>query len=317
MNHLPALHDIEAAASRISSVIHRTPIFTSRYFDEQTNGSIFFKCENFQRTGSFKFRGASNAVLSLDEKTAKKGVATHSSGNHGQAVARAAQLRGIPATIVMPAYAPDIKKRAVRGYGATIVECQNSLQSREETLQQVLEQTGATFIHPYNQIEVICGQGTCAMELLDELPDLDTIITPVGGGGLLSGTAIYTKSIKPHITVIGAEPAEADDACRSFRAGRHITDGNRETVADGLRATLGPLTFTVIHSTADAIVTVSEEAIIHAMRTVWERLNIIIEPSCAVPVAALLERAMDTEGKRIGVILTGGNLDLDRLPWQK
>lgn len=315
-NKIPSLNDIREAARRIEPYAHKTPVFTSRYYNQLTGGEIFFKCENFQRVGAFKFRGACNAVFKLSEEEAKRGVATHSSGNHAQALSLAAKLRGIPAHIVMPENAPEVKKRAVKGYGARITFCEPTLEARETALQKVTDQTGACFIHPYNHRDIIAGQGTAALELLDEIPDLDLILAPVGGGGLLSGTAITAEEIKPGIQVIGCEPELADDAYRSFKSGKLIKINQTDTVADGLRTSLGDLTFEVIMKYVDDIVTVSETSIIRDMRTFWERMNMIIETSCAVPVSAIVDRKLNTGGKKIGVIITGGNVDLDKLPWQ-
>lgn len=314
---IPSIEDIQQAHQRIQKHIHPTPILTSRLINAQAGGELFFKCENFQKAGAFKFRGASNAVFSLSEKQARQGVATHSSGNHAQAVALAAKKRGIPAHIVMPENAPVVKKRAVADYGGQITECKPTLDAREKTLEQLVEKTGATFIHPYNDPRIIAGQGTAAMELLEEVKDLDMILTPVGGGGLLSGTAITMKNLHPSGQVTGTEPKQADDAYRSFKAGKLIPVTDPDTVADGLRTSLGPLTFSIISRYADDIVTVSEDSIIKAMRLIWERMNIIIEPSSAVPLAAILEQSIDVEGLKAGIIISGGNVDLEHLPWQK
>lgn len=311
----PTFDDIKKAHQRIAEHAHRTLVLNSKQVDQKTGGRIFFKCENFQKVGAFKFRGASNAIFSLSEEDAKNGVATHSSGNHAQAVALAAKMRGIPAYVVMPDNAPKVKVKAVQSYGAEITFCESTLEARESTLEQVVEKTGATFIHPYNDARIIAGQGTSALELLEDHPDLDIIITPVGGGGLLSGTALAAKSIKPGITVIGAEPANADDAYRSFKAGELIPVKNPDTIADGLRTSLGKLPFSIITEHVDDIVTVPEESIAEAMRYVWERLNMIIEASCAVPVAAVFDGKVDVKGKKVGIIITGGNVDLDNLPW--
>lgn len=313
---IPSLNDIQEAARRIEPYAHKTPVFTSRYYNQLTGGEIFFKCENFQRVGAFKFRGACNAVFKLSEEEAKRGVATHSSGNHAQALSLAAKIRGIPAHIVMPKNAPEVKKRAVKGYGARITFCEPTLDARETTLQKVIDQTGSCFIHPYNNQDIIAGQGTAALELLDENPDLDTVLVPVGGGGLLSGTAIAAKNIKSNIQVIGCEPEMADDAYRSFKSGKLIKINQTDTIADGLRTSLGDLTFEVIMKYVDDIVTVSESSIIRDMRTFWERMNMIIETSCAVPVSVIADSKIETKGKKIGVIITGGNVDLDKLPWQ-
>jgi threonine dehydratase len=283
--------------------------------NELVGAELFCKCENFQKAGAFKFRGACNAVFSLSDEEARYGVATHSSGNHAAAVALAARLRGIPAHIVMPDNAPAVKKAAVAGYGGTIVYCAPTLAARESTLERVVRETGATFIHPYNDARVIAGQGTAALELLRDVSDLDVIMAPVGGGGLLSGTAIVTVALAPSTQVIAAEPEAADDAYRSLQAGKILPALDPRTVADGLRTSLGELTFAVIQRHVQQIVTVSEAAIIQAMRHVWERMKILIEPSAAVPIGVLLEKKIDLTGKRIGVLLSGGNTDLDRLPW--
>jgi threonine dehydratase len=314
MTH-PTLIEIQQAAERIKPYIHRTPVFTSSSLNHMVQADLFFKCENFQKAGAFKFRGACNAVLSLSESEARRGVATHSSGNHAAALALAAQRRGIPAFIVMPKTAPEVKKAAVAGYGGKIVFCEPTLAAREATLAKIVEETGATFIHPYNDPRVIAGQGTAALELLAEVPKLDIIMTPVGGGGLLSGTAIVTSELSPTTQIIGAEPEGADDAYRSLQEGRIVPSIQPRTIADGLLTSLGDLTFSILQKYVQKIVTVSEKAIITGMRHVWERMKIIIEPSAAVPVGVLFERKIDLTGKRIGIILSGGNVDLDRLPW--
>ena len=309
------LDRIRAAHERIRPYIHRTPVLASSRLDETSGASLFFKCENFQKIGAFKARGATNAVFSLDNKVAERGVATHSSGNHGAAVARAARLRGVPAQIVMPSNSAKVKIRAVEGYGAHVVFCEPTEEAREITCAEVIKRTGATLIHSFENQDVIAGQGTAAVELLEDVPDLDLLMCPVGGGGLLSGTAIAAKSIQPTIKVIAAEPANADDAAQSFRAGRRLVTEKKLTVADGLRTNIGEPNFAIVQSYVDDIVTVSEEAIISAMRTTWETMKIVIEPSAAVPYAAIAERIIDVEGKRVGIILTGGNVDLDALPW--
>ena len=310
----PAL-DIAAvrqAAERIAGVVHRTPVMRSRYFDETTGATVFFKCENFQKVGAFKFRGATNAVLSLPEEEARRGVVTHSSGNHAQALALAARMRDIPATIVMPRNAPAVKCAAVAGYGAEIVECEPTVRAREETAAEVVRRTGGVFIHPYNDPRIIAGQGTAALELLDEVPDLDVILAPVGGGGLLSGTAITGKATRPGVQVLGAEPTGADDAQRSLAAGRILPSDHPQTIADGLRTSLGELTFDIIRRLVDEIITVDDAATMRAMRQVWERMKIVVEPSAAVPVAVLLENArIALRAKRVGIILGGGNVDAD------
>jgi threonine dehydratase len=316
-NGIPTFQDIKDAVSRIAPYANRTPVLTSRTLNNQTGGEIFFKCENFQRAGAFKFRGACNSVYSLSDSDAARGVATHSSGNHGQALALAAQMRGIPSYVVMPENSPTVKLNAVQGYGAKVIRCESNQKAREETLQQVVDETGARFIHPYDNENVIAGQGTCAHELLSDYPDLDIIMAPVGGGGLISGTSITAKQLRPDIQVIGTEPEMADDAYQSLKKGTIQRFDTTKTVADGLRTTLSDRTFTIIQNNVDEILTVSEESIIRAMRTIWERMNIIIETSCSVPVAAILEKKIDITGRKVGVILTGGNVDLDHLPWQK
>lgn len=313
---IPSISDIKAAKKRIKPYANRTPILTSRTLNERTGGEIFFKCENFQRAGAFKFRGACNSVFSLSDEEAKKGVATHSSGNHGQALALAAKMRGIPAYIVMPENSPSVKFNAVKEYGATVIRCESNQAAREATLEDVTNETGALFIHPYDNKNVISGQGTCALEIFEDYPELDIILAPVGGGGLLSGTSITTKALSPATRVIGTEPEKADDAYQSFKAGSIQRFDTTQTIADGLRTTLSERTFSIINQNVDDIVTVSDEAIVHAMKTIWERMNIIIETSCSVPVAAILEEKINIRDKRVGIILTGGNVDLDHLPWQ-
>lgn len=317
-NHdwMPTRRDIETAAARIAPYAHRTPVMTSRGMDELIDASLFFKCENLQRVGAFKFRGAANAVFSLSESGAVHGVATHSSGNHAQALALAGRLRGIPAHIVMPENAPAIKKRAVAGYGARITFCEPTLEARERTLEAVVAETGAVFIHPYNDERIIAGQATAACELLEDVPDLDVVMTPVGGGGLLSGTALAAHYHRDSPAVVAAEPEGADDAKRSFEAGYIIPSVDPRTIADGLLTSLGEKTFTVIRRHVHGIVTVPDDAIIEAMRLVWERMKLVIEPSAAVPLAALIERRIDVSGRRVGIILSGGNVDMERLPWQ-
>lgn len=311
------LSQIKRAAERIRPYAHRTPVVTCESLNRELGAQVLLKCENLQKVGAFKFRGACNAVYSLSAGEAERGVATHSSGNHAQALALAARLRGIPAHIVMPDNAPAVKKAAVAGYGGRIVFCDPTLAAREATLARVVAETGATVVHPYNDERVIAGQGTAALEFLQDVPDLDAILTPVGGGGLLSGAAIAATEISPRIRVIGAEPELADDACRSLAAGRILPAVSpSRTIADGLLTSLGSLTFPIIRERVERIVTVSEAGIVAAMRFVWERAKLVIEPSAAVPVAALWERKIDLAGLRVGVILSGGNVDLDRLPWQ-
>ena len=281
-----------------------------------TSARIFFKCENFQKTGAFKIRGATNAVMSLTDEEARHGVATHSSGNHAAALAQAARWRGIPAYVVMPENAPAVKRKAVAGYGAEIYPCGPTLPAREAGLREIVTNTGAAIIHPYNDYRVIAGQATATLELLEDVPALDMIVAPVGGGGLLSGTAVAATALFPRIQVIGAEPALADDAYRSFHSGQRIEAGPTSTVADGLKTSLGGKTFPIIQRLVSDIVTVGEDEIVRAMRLVWERMKIIIEPSSAVAVAALLSDRLPVAGKSVGVILSGGNVDLDHLPWQ-
>ncbi|MGE5207839.1 MAG: pyridoxal-phosphate dependent enzyme [Alphaproteobacteria bacterium] len=306
---------IRAAHERIRPYIHRTPVLTNSWLNDACGASLFFKCENFQKVGAFKARGATNAVFALDDATAQRGVATHSSGNHGAAVARAAKLRGISAHIVMPSNSAKVKVRAVQGYGAQVAFCEPTEEAREAKCAEVIQRTGATLIHSFENEDVISGQGTAAVELLEDIPDLDLIICPVGGGGLLSGTAIAAKWIRPKIKVIAVEPENADDAAQSFRAGRWMVTEKKFTIADGLRTNIGKPNFDIVRQYVDDIVTVSEDAIVAAMRTIWETVKIIVEPSAAVPYAAIAERVIDVNGKRIGIILTGGNVDLDALPW--
>ena len=310
------LNNIREAAQRIHPYIHRTPMLTNLGLNAKVDAQVFLKCENMQKTGAFKFRGACNAVFSLTDQEAAKGVCTHSSGNHAQALALAARLRGIPAYIVMPENAPSVKKNAVAGYGGQITFCAPTLEARETTLQTIYEETGANVVHPYNDARVIEGQGTAALELLEEVPDLDVVLAPVGGGGLLSGTAIAATGIRKGIRVIAGEPEMADDAYRSMQSGTIVPSVKPNTVADGLLTSLGSLTFPVVREHVEQIVTVSERGIIDAMRFIWERAKIIIEPSAAVPVAVLWERKIDLTGLSVGVILSGGNVNLERLPWQ-
>jgi threonine dehydratase len=310
---------IRAAHERIHACIKRTPVLTSSRLDAASGASLFFKCENFQKIGAFKARGATNAVFALDDATARHGVATHSSGNHGAAVARAAKLRGIPAHIVMPSNSAKVKVRAVESHGAQIVFCEPTEEAREAACVDVIKKTGAIMIHSFENEDVMAGQGTAAVELLEDIPDLDLVMCPVGGGGLLSGTAVAAKSMRPKIKVIAAEPANADDTAQSFRAGKRIVTEKKFTIADGLRTNVGAPNFAIIQRYVDDIVTVSEEAIISAMRTIWETMKIIVEPSAAVPYAVIMEGSAsnDIAGRRVGIILTGGNVDLDALPWNQ
>jgi len=309
------LDDIRNAAQRIQPYIHRTPVLTSESLDKKVGAQVFLKCENLQKVGAFKFRGACNAVFSLTEEEAERGVCTHSSGNHAQALALAARMRGIPAYIVMPNNAPSVKKNAVAGYGGQITFCAPTLEAREATLTRIYEKTGANVVHPYNDARVIAGQGTAALEFLEDVPGLDVIIAPVGGGGLLSGTSIAATESNKGIRVIAGEPEMADDAYRSIRSGTIVPAEKPGTIADGLLTSLGSLTFPIIQERVEQIVTVSEQGIVDAMKFVWERVKIIIEPSAAVPVAVLWEKKIDLTGLRVGVILSGGNVDLEKLPW--
>jgi threonine dehydratase len=306
---------VQEARERIAGKIHPTPVLSSSTLDAEAGAQLHFKCENFQKTGSFKARGATNAVFALSPEEARRGVATHSSGNHAAALARAARLRGIPAYIVMPDNSPQAKRAAVARYGGEITYCQATLAARESAARELVAATGATLIHPYDDLAVMAGQGTAAAELLTQLPELEVILCPVGGGGLLSGTAVAAKSLKPSVRVIGVEPAGADDAARSFRAGRLLPIVKPDTIADGLRASLGERPFEVIRRLVDDITTVTDPLIVRAMRRIWEVMKIVVEPSGAVPYAALLGERTELRGRRIGLILSGGNLDLERLPW--
>ncbi len=314
--HAVNYEDVVAAHERIEGHIHRTPVLTSRTLDAMTGRSLFFKCENMQRVGAFKFRGATNAVLSLDDDAAARGVCTHSSGNHAQALALAARQRGIPAWIVMPTSAPAVKRRAVEGYGATVVPCAPTLEARETTCSQVVADTGATMVHPYDNADVIAGQGTCAKELIEDAGPLDAVLVPVGGGGLMSGSCITTRALLPEALLIGAEPAGADDAARSLAAGELIPQDGPDTICDGLLTSLGQLTWPILRDHLERIITVDDGQVIEAMRLIWERMKIIIEPSCATVLAVAMSEAFATvPGDRIGLVLTGGNVDLATLPF--
>lgn len=312
---IPIYSQIKETHKRIENYIHKTPVLSSQLIDNICEADIYFKCENFQKVGAFKFRGATNAVLQLTEEEAKKGVATHSSGNHAAALALAAQMNGIKAHIVMPETSRAIKKAAVKSYGAEITFCKPTLEARETTLDQIVEKTGAVFIHPYNNYDIICGQGTSCLELLTDKPNLDVIIAPVGGGGLLSGTAIAAKGIDSNIQVIAAEPKGADDAYRSFISKSFVPSVNPNTIGDGLLTSLGDKTFEIMLKYVDNVMTVSEESIAEAMKLVWTRMKIIIEPSSAVPLAAVLENKSYFKNKKIGIIISGGNVDLGDLPF--
>jgi len=313
---LPDLAAIRAAHARIAPYVHRTPVLTCRSLDQATGAQLFFKCENLQKVGAFKARGACNAVFALSDDDASRGVVTHSSGNHGAALAYAAQRRGIPAHVVMPENAPKIKIANVRGFGAQVHFCAPTALAREQMCADVERSTGATLVHPYDNVDVIAGQGTAALELLEHVRDLDAVVAPVGGGGLLSGTAIAATGVRPGILAFGAEPAGAADAARSFASGVLEAMPHPQTIADGLRSALSERTLRALRAHVAAIGTCSEEAIVSAMRMTWERMKIVIEPSAAVPLACMLEGTLAVKGKRVGVIVTGGNVDLDRLPWQ-
>jgi threonine dehydratase len=313
---LPDLDAIRSAQARIAPHVHRTPVFTCTALDAEVGARLFFKAENLQRTGAFKARGATNAVFSLPEAEARNGVVAHSSGNHGAALAYAAARRGIAAFVVMPDNAPRVKQENVRRYGATVRLCAPTVAARDAGCAEVQHETGATLVHPFDNARVIAGQGTTALELVEQVPDLEVVIAPIGGGGLLSGTAIAIKSLDHRTRVFGAEPANADDAARSFRSGKVEPLLSGTTIADGLRTTLSPRTLAAIRAGVDAIGTASEAAIVRAMRMIWERMKIIVEPSAAVPLACLLERTLDIRDATVGIVLSGGNVDLDRLPWQ-
>ncbi len=312
---LPTMADVQAAAVRIQPWIHRTPVLTSTSLNELSGAQLWFKCENLQKAGAFKARGATNAVLQLSQEAAARGVATHSSGNHGAALALAASWRGIPAYVVMPQNASEVKRSAVLSYGGKVITCAPNLVSREETLARLEQETGAVFIPPYNHPHVIAGQGTAALELLEEVPELDMVMAPVGGGGLLSGTALVVHSLCPAAQTWGAEPALANDAFLSLQNGHIMPVQSTQTIADGLRSSLGEMTFAIIQQHVPKILTVSEEDIIRAMRLLWERMKIVVEPSGAIPLAAVLAHPEELKGRRVGLILSGGNVDLDRLPW--
>ncbi len=304
------IDDIRGAAERLAPWIHRTPVMTSRTLDGRCGGSVFLKCENFQKVGAFKIRGAMNALLRLGDAEKARGVVTHSSGNHAQALAQAGKWLGVPVTVVMPRTAPAIKRAATEGYGATVVACEPTLEARESTVAGLVARHGYALVHPFDDWAVIEGQGTAALELLDQAGPLDLVLCPVGGGGLLAGTALAVKGLSPATRVVGAEPKAADDALRSLLSGSIQPAGDPKTIADGLRTSLGGRPFAAIRGHVDAIVTATEPEILDAMRFVWERFKIIIEPSCAVPVAPILNRQVDAEGLRVGIIITGGNVDL-------
>jgi threonine dehydratase len=312
---LPTLSDIRAAHQRIKPFIHRTPVMSSRQINNIFGAEIYFKCENFQKVGAFKFRGATNAVLQIPESDRGNGVVAHSSGNHAAALAHAAGINGIKAYIVMPENAPDVKKNAVAGYGADITFCKPTLEARESATNAIIERTGALLVHAYDNFNVICGQGTAALELLDDYPDLDIIICPIGGGGVMSGTVTAAKGLSPQIKVYGAEPLNADDAYRSFISGEIVPSRNPRTIADGLLTSLSEKTFHIIKNNVDNIFTVTEESIIECMILVWERMKIIIEPSSATTLAVIKENQGLFKGKKTGMIITGGNVDFRKIPF--
>ncbi|RMH62300.1 MAG: threonine/serine dehydratase [Calditrichaeota bacterium] len=314
---MPTFQDILDAHERITPYIHRTPVYTSRYINGLCGAQVFFKCENLQKTGSFKIRGATNAVFTLTEEEAQKGVITHSSGNHGAALAQAARWRGIRCYVVMPHNAPAIKKQAARGYGAEIVYSEATLDSREAVARELIEKHGLSLIHPYDNPAVIAGQATAGRELLEETGGLDALLVPAGGGGILSGSAILAKEGPHRMSVYGAEPSLADDAYQSLKTGVRQPQRPPVTVADGLRTALSDRTFNIIRSYVDDIILVDDDEIVAAMRLVWERMKLIIEPSSAAPLAALLKSGKRFAGKKVGIVFSGGNVDLDHLPWLK
>ena len=317
--YIPTFDDMVAAHERIKPYIHRTPVLTSSYLNELSGCEIFFKCENFQKAGAFKVRGASNAVFALSDIEASKGVCTHSSGNHALSLSYAANRRGISCNVVMPRTAPEAKKSAVRGYGGIITECEPSTTAREEVFAEVQAKTGGNFVHPYNDPRVIAGQGTCSRELLEQMEGfggtLDMIVAPIGGGGMISGTCLTLSKLAPDVQIIASEPEQADDAYRSFKAGHLISDDAPDTIADGLKVPLKDLTWHFVKNHVTDILTASEIEIIDSMKLTWQRMKIIIEPSCAVPLATILKNPEVFAGKRVGVVITGGNVDLAKLPW--
>jgi len=313
---IPTYDDVLEAHERIGPYIHRTPVMTSSFLNGLAGSELFFKCENFQKAGAFKARGASNAVFGLAEEKSKKGVATHSSGNHALSLSYAAGRRGIPCHVVMPRTAPQAKKDAVIGYGGKITECEPSTTNREETFAKVQAETGAEFIHPYNDPRVIVGQATCSRELVEDVDNLDAVVAPIGGGGMISGSCLTLSNIAPRTKIYAAEPKNADDAYRSFKAGYIIADDAPQTVADGLKVPLKELTWRFVSNHVTDILLATEEEIVDAMKLIWKRMKIIVEPSSSVPLATILKNPDTFRGKRVGVIVTGGNVDLDKLPWQ-
>ncbi|MBE1284065.1 MAG: pyridoxal-phosphate dependent enzyme [Rhodobacteraceae bacterium] len=314
---VPTLEDMYGARERIAPHVHVTPVLTSSYLDDLTGAQLFFKCENFQKAAAFKVRGACNAVFGLSDDDAAKGVATHSSGNHALSLSYAAGRRGIPCHVVMPRTAPQAKKDAVIGYGGSITECEPSTSSREATFEKVQAETGADFVHPYNDPRVIAGQATCSAELMEQVDRLDAVIAPIGGGGMISGTCLTLSNLAPDVQIYAAEPEQADDAARSFRAGHIIADDAPQTVADGLKVPLKDLTWHFVSNHVTDILTASEQEIIDAMRLIWLRMKIVMEPSSAVPLACILKNPDLFRDKRVGVIVTGGNVDLGKLPWME
>ena len=312
--YIPTLDDMRSARARISPHIHQSPVLTPRMLHAMTGAELFFKCENLQKAGAFKARGASNAVFGLTDEQAARGVATHSSGNHGTCLSYAAGRRGIPCTVVMPRTAPQAKKDAVAGYGARVVECEPSTTSREAVFAEVLAETGAEFVHPYNDWRVIAGQATCSAELIEQVGGLDAVVAPIGGGGMVSGTCLTLSSLAPGVRIYAAEPEQADDAARSFRAGHIIADDAPETIADGLKVPLKELTWHFVKGHVTDILTASEEEIVEAMKLIWKRMKIVMEPSSAVPLATILKNPETFAGKLVGIIITGGNVGLDRRP---
>ncbi len=314
---IPTYDDMLAAHARIDPHIRRTPVRISDYLNDLSGAQLFFKCENFQEPGAFKVRGATNAVFGLTEDQARKGVATHSSGNHASCLSYAAMLRGIPCNVVMPRTAPQAKKDTVRRYGGVITECEPSTSSREATFAQVQAATGGDFVHPYNDPRVIAGQGTCSREFMEQTDGLDMVVAPIGGGGMISGTCLTLSTLAPETKVIAAEPEQADDAYRSFKAGHIIADDAPKTIADGLLVPLKDLTWHFVSTHVSEIYTASEDEIVEAMKLTWKHLRIVMEPSSAVPLAVVLKNRAAFAGKRVGIIITGGNVDLDKLPWMK
>ena len=317
VEYAASIDDVRTAAERIRGVGHRTPILTSKTLDQMAGRKLFFKCENFQKVGAFKFRGGWNAVSMLSDKEAERGVCTHSSGNHAQAIAYSAQKRGIPAYIVMPNNSPDVKLNAVKGYGANVTLCEPTLEARRTTLEGIAEDTGAAVIHPFNNANVIAGQGTAALELIEDIGELDAMIAPIGGGGLMSGTCITTRSLLPDAKLFGAEPKGADDAYRSVKEGKLLPQEDPRTICDGLLTSMGENTWNILKDHLDAIYTVGDEDVVQSMRLIWERMKIIIEPSCATPVAVVMSSEFKQleNIEKVGIILTGGNVDLAKLPF--